>query len=113
MPAVVAAKTLRDLKQPLPATMKELPKQVAAGLKILYAFQHDDGGWGWWREDDTDPYLTGAVLYGLALTQEAGYPVERERIVRGLRAVQTPVPAIGSPRDAAKKRRSRPILAPS
>ncbi|HEX9995828.1 MAG TPA: MG2 domain-containing protein, partial [Abditibacterium sp.] len=88
VPAVVAAKTLRDLKQPLPASMKELPKQVAAGLKILYDFQHSDGGWGWWREDDSDPYLTGAVLYGLSLTQEAGYPVERARIVQGLRAVQ-------------------------
>ncbi len=89
VPAVVAAKTLRDLQQPLPASMKELPKQVAAGLKILYAFQHDDGGWGWWREDDSDPSMTGAVLYGLALTHEAGYAVERERIVLGLRAVQT------------------------
>lgn len=89
VPAVVAAKALRDLKQPLPDSMKELPKQVAAGLKILYGFQHNDGGWGWWAEDDSDPYLTGAVLYGLSLTQEAGYAVERERIVRGLRAVQT------------------------
>ena len=89
VPAVVAAKTLRDLKQPLPASMKPLPKQVAAGLKILYAFQHTDGGWGWWPEDDSDPYMTGAVLYGLSLTQEAGYPVERQRVLRGIRATFT------------------------
>ncbi|HEX8551288.1 MAG TPA: MG2 domain-containing protein [Abditibacteriaceae bacterium] len=88
IPTVVAARTLKSLKKPLPESMKELPKMVSAGLTTLYGYQHGDGGWGWWREDDTDAFLTGYVLYGFALTKDAGFTVERGRVIRGLRSLQ-------------------------
>jgi hypothetical protein len=25
--------------------------KVQKGLDRLYAYQHDDGGWGWWKDD--------------------------------------------------------------
>jgi uncharacterized protein YfaS (alpha-2-macroglobulin family) len=88
VPTVVAARALRKLKKPLPPEMNELPKMVQKGLDTLNGYQHDDGGWGWWREDDTDPFLTGYTVYGLALAQEAGFTVERRVLIRGLNSIQ-------------------------
>ena len=88
VPTLVAARTLKTLGKPLPAEMKELPKMVAAGLKTLREYQHSDGGWGWWKDDDTDPFLTAYAIYGLSLAQEAGYDIDRDLILRGVRSLQ-------------------------
>jgi alpha-2-macroglobulin len=61
----------------------ELSAKVNAGLQRLYGFQHDDGGWGWWSDDDTDDYQTAWVVFGLAVTADAGYEVSPEVIDRG------------------------------
>ena len=37
---------------------------VKAGLQRIVNFQHDDGGWGWWAEDDSSPFETAYVLAG-------------------------------------------------
>jgi uncharacterized protein YfaS (alpha-2-macroglobulin family) len=88
VPTVVAARALRKLGKPLPPEMQELPKMVQAGLTVLAGYQHDDGGWGWWREDDTDPFMTGYTVYGLTLAKEAGFKVDRPMLIRGLRSIQ-------------------------
>lgn len=88
VPTITAARALRKLGKPLPPSMKELPKQVHAGLTTLAGYQHRDGGWGWWANDDTDPFLTGYVVYSLGLTVEAGYSVDRAMLLRGLRSIQ-------------------------
>jgi len=28
----------------------------------LYSFQHSDGGWGWWKEDESDHFMTAYVV---------------------------------------------------
>jgi alpha-2-macroglobulin len=38
----------------------------------LIALQQPDGGWGWWREADADPYLTALALDALARARGAG-----------------------------------------
>jgi hypothetical protein len=30
----------------------------------LYLYQHEDGGWGWWKNDKTDPFMTRTSLTG-------------------------------------------------
>ncbi|MCB0189111.1 MAG: hypothetical protein KDE31_32805, partial [Caldilineaceae bacterium] len=47
-----------------------------------YAFQHSDGGWGWWENDNSDVYQTAWVLFGLGLTAEAGHEVDEGVIER-------------------------------
>lgn len=44
---------------------EDLPDYINSGLSVLYKRQHDDDGWGWYENDDTDPYMTAYVLYGL------------------------------------------------
>ena len=60
-----------------------LPK-INSGVQRLYGFQHDDGGWGWWFDDHSDAYNTAWVVFGLAVTKEAGYEVDSEVIKRGV-----------------------------
>ena len=45
------------------------------GLMRLYAFQHSDGGWGWWKEGRTDRFMSAYVLWGLCLAKSAGVKV--------------------------------------
>jgi uncharacterized protein YfaS (alpha-2-macroglobulin family) len=83
LPASVVAKALRDLGVKNEKLDKELPKMIAAGLKRLYDFQHGDGGWGWWKNDSTNDYMTAYVVYGLTLAKSAGHTVDGSILSRG------------------------------
>lgn len=88
VPTVVAVRALRRLGKPLPQSMKNVPKMVRVGLTTLRGYQHADGGWGWWKDDDTDPFLTAYAVYGLSLARDAGFEVDRNLILRGMRSLQ-------------------------
>lgn len=62
---------------------KELEPLIRAGLGLLYGYQHNDGGWGWWYDDETNDYQTAWVVFGLAMTAQAGYDVEPKVIEQG------------------------------
>ena len=61
----------------------DLDKKVQRGLDRLYAYQHDDGGWGWWKDDKSDPFMTAYVVDGLTMAGRAGFTVETWRRDRG------------------------------
>ncbi len=85
LPTIIVANTFKDIDAPLKySTIEELPKMADAGLKRLYNFQHDDGGWGWWTNDKTHPYMTAYVIYGMTLSKNAGYPVDNNIYSRGV-----------------------------
>jgi len=48
----------------------EVEKMIAAGVKRLKDMQHGDGGWGWWKKDRSNPYMTAYVLSGLVVARE-------------------------------------------
>jgi len=98
LPSVVVAKTLADLgldpksamervlggvegeysakTHPKGARSLELLDEIgAASLARIYEFQHPDGGFGWWRDGDSERFMTGYVLWGLTLAREAGVEV--------------------------------------
>jgi uncharacterized protein YfaS (alpha-2-macroglobulin family) len=106
LPAVITAKTLRDLGlkpedvmgrvfggieqatagQTQPKGKKDLEKldaMVKAGLERLYDFQHGDGGWGWWKPGDSDRWMTAYVVWGLALARQAGVDINLNALDRG------------------------------
>ena len=56
---------------------------MKAGLEKLYGFQHDDGGWGWWPDDDSRVFMTAYVVSGLEQAQDAGYDVDADRLQKG------------------------------
>jgi len=84
LPAIIVANTLKELSMPAKnKTLEQLPDVIDKGLKRLYSFQHYDGGWGWWEHDQTHPYMTVYVIYGLSLAQQAGYAIDSTRLERG------------------------------
>jgi hypothetical protein len=66
----------------------ELDRMVRAGLDRIYDFQRNDGGWGWWREDDSSPYQTAYVLQGLRAARDAGVNVDGGVFERALNYLQ-------------------------
>ena len=83
LPNVIVAQTLKDVPQAKIRASNDLDKKVQKGLDRLYAYQHDDGGWGWWKDDKTDPFMTAYVVDGLTLASRAGYQVDGWRHGQG------------------------------
>jgi uncharacterized protein YfaS (alpha-2-macroglobulin family) len=75
LPSVLVAQTVRDLGLPKPKRLNELPSIVRDSLARLSNMQHDDGGWGWWEYDDSNPEMTALALDGLARAKAAGWNV--------------------------------------
>jgi len=88
LPAVTAGRAMARLKIPAPALEASLPGLVEQGLQRLYGFQHEDGGWGWWKYDETHPRMTAYVVYGLAAARDAGYPVDAKTLKAGVARLQ-------------------------
>ncbi len=83
LPNAVVGRALAALGVKDESLQVELPRKINAGLQRLYGFQHDDGGWGWWFDDASDEYQTAYVLFGLAMTEQAGYDVDDGVVERG------------------------------
>jgi hypothetical protein len=83
LPNVVVADALRGLPLKSEVDPDKLRRQVQAGLERLYEFQHEDGGWGWWKDDESMVFMTAYVVSGLAQAQAAGYKVQQEKIDDG------------------------------
>ncbi|HET6891118.1 MAG TPA: alpha-2-macroglobulin family protein, partial [Pyrinomonadaceae bacterium] len=105
LPAAITAKTLRDLglkpevamnkvfggieQSTAGAThpkgkhdLRELDEITRKSLNRLYDFQHADGGWGWWKEGESDHFMTAYVVWGMTLAREAGIDVKPEVLSR-------------------------------
>ena len=105
LPAVITAKTLRDLGLKPETAMSKIfggiePATAAAthpkgkhdlteldaitkqSLARLYNFQHADGGWGWWKDGDSDHFMTAYVLWGMTLARQAGVDVKQDAAAR-------------------------------
>jgi uncharacterized protein YfaS (alpha-2-macroglobulin family) len=87
LPNVVVTRALSQLKLVPTERLSALDRQTYAGLRRLVDFQHDDGGWGWWKTDANHPFMTAYALYALVEARRAGYQVEEHRIGNGARAL--------------------------
>jgi uncharacterized protein YfaS (alpha-2-macroglobulin family) len=103
LPAAITRKTLRDLGLKPETVMgklfggiepqfanrthtqekkdlKELDEMIQKGLERLYDFQHSDGGWGWWKDGNSDHFMTAYVIWGLTLAREAGVEIKDDAL---------------------------------
>jgi len=89
VPAVVAARTLRDLGVRNEALEAKLPDMIKKGLDRIYSFQRGDGGWGWWGgARSSDPWMTAYATYALTIAKQAGVNVDDARLRRGIGAIR-------------------------
>ena len=80
-----AADMTRGRKHPPVFSREELDRMVSVGLQRVYNKQNEDGGWGWWPTDTSDPYMSAYVVYGLFAAREAGYDIKDDALERGFR----------------------------
>jgi len=83
VPNIVVAQTLKDIPTAKIRASNDLDSKVRRGLDRLYAYQHGDGGWGWWKDDRSDPFMTAYVVDGMTMASRAGYPVDDWRREQG------------------------------
>lgn len=87
LPNLLVTRALTELKLAPTERLSALDRQVSSGLQRLYDYQHDDGGWGWWKSDGNHPYMTAYALWGLDEARRAGVRVETYRIQNGARTL--------------------------
>lgn len=75
LPAALSVRAAQNLGLPVPDLERKLPLIVKDGFARLAAMQHEDGGWGWWESDASDPFMTAWVLDALDQMQRLGYVV--------------------------------------
>ena len=72
LPNLVVADTLKKLNLSGLVSPADLQAKINAGLDRLNDLKHDDGGWGWWKEDDSRVFMTAYVVSGLAEAKSRG-----------------------------------------
>jgi len=82
LPDLIVAQAVDKLHLKSPIDRKTLDDEVQAGMERLYNFQHDDGGWGWWPDDQSMVFMTAYVVSGLGQAESAGYTVDDQRIAK-------------------------------
>lgn len=107
VPAIITARTLRTLGVD-PATIAsqihggiepahaqathpggrqnfdQLTGIANAGLERLYDLQHPTGGFGWWKEDADDAFMTAYVVWSLSLASDAGLTINPATLERAV-----------------------------
>ena len=94
----VPAVALRHITSVLGTTSQridpELDDKIRVGLARIAEFQRPDGGWGWWKQAESDPYMTAHVLIALARAAQSGIDVDRDMLTRGRDAMRNMLPRL-------------------
>ncbi|MBK7643937.1 MAG: alpha-2-macroglobulin [Planctomycetes bacterium] len=108
LPTAIVAKTLRErglsvddalarvfggIEETTPQKsgkhLAELEAITQQSLARLADFQHADGGWGWWKEGESDLYMSAYVVWGLSLARDGGIAIDPNALARGVEYLRT------------------------
>ena len=106
LPNVIVTQALQSVQTASVRDTNDVGKKARKGLKRLYAFQHGDGGWGWWKDDETNAWMTAYVVDGLVQAQRAGYEVDANRLDNARRALRKMLDAEGDERGDTRDARA-------
>jgi uncharacterized protein YfaS (alpha-2-macroglobulin family) len=84
LPNVLTYRALRELGLKDAELEAKLPGLVEEGLGKLILRQKADGGWGWWYDSESSPYLSAYVVFALVNAEDAGFDVPAGTIDRGV-----------------------------
>ncbi len=88
MPTVITAGTLKELGAPDdPYFTQQVPKMLQKGLSKIYSLQKNDGGWGWWPNSGSDPYMSAYVLYSLKLAAGDSIKIKSKVLNKGVQYI--------------------------
>jgi hypothetical protein len=80
LPDIVVAQAMKDLQLKTTVDTPDLEQKIQAGMARLKDFQHSDGGWGWWKDDDSLVFMTAYVVSGYGQAHAAGYDVDSDSL---------------------------------
>jgi uncharacterized protein YfaS (alpha-2-macroglobulin family) len=84
LPNVLVTRVLREAGLSDPALESRLREEVELAVQRLASWQHKDGGWGWWKEGDSDEQISAYAVLGLLEARDAGYEVPERLLADGL-----------------------------
>lgn len=97
---VLAIAALRDVLSAFKAKGMPDPDRVLASMAIdlaeLKALQKWNGGWGYWRSKEDDPFVTLHVTHALIRAEKKGYkpdPSTRSRALAYLQSIESHLPS--------------------
>lgn len=82
LPASIVARAAAKQNLPRPAWLGKLDDVTGQSVRRLYDFQHGDGGWGWWKDDSSQTFMTAYVIWGFAVAKEGEVAVDQNRLDR-------------------------------
>lgn len=68
-----------------------IPKYVEEGIKRLVDFQLPNGGWGWWKYDNENPFMTAYVIYGLNFALLNNFTIDQFVINNGIKNLENQI----------------------
>ncbi len=83
LPNVLTYRALNQLGIVSPTLQMSLTQEINIALDKLYNWQNGDGGWGWWSQQESNPYLTAYVVYGMIEARDAGFTVRPDSLSHG------------------------------
>jgi uncharacterized protein YfaS (alpha-2-macroglobulin family) len=84
LPNLYVAGVMKRLDIHNDSLIKMIPEYTNKGLERLHKLQHNDGGWGWWESDSSDPRMTALVLYGLSYALKADISIENKKLTSSM-----------------------------
>jgi hypothetical protein len=84
LPNLFTVRALRLLEINNSDLEADLAYQLGVGVQRLVSRQNADGGWGYWPREESNPFITSYVLWGLWNAAELGYTVPESAIDRGV-----------------------------
>jgi len=78
-----------------PALSERVEKNLNASVSRLHYLQNADGGWSWWStSEESDPYISAYVLFGLLRAQRIGATLQQDTVNRAITFLQESAPAV-------------------
>jgi hypothetical protein len=77
-------RSLQDFGMQSSFVEEQLAQDLKENIPQLLARQSYDGGWSWWENGQSDPYISAYVLYGLMQAKEAGALIDAGAIQRAV-----------------------------
>jgi uncharacterized protein YfaS (alpha-2-macroglobulin family) len=76
LPNLETYRVIQEFGLEEPGLQARLERTLEDSIAQLNVRQNPDGGWGWWKGDQSDTYITAYVLFGLIRAQDAGIEID-------------------------------------
>jgi uncharacterized protein YfaS (alpha-2-macroglobulin family) len=96
LPNVVTYQALETLGLEQPDLEANLQEQIAVATQRLLQRQNADGGWGWWAGEESQPFVSSYITFGLVQAQQAGFAVDSAALKRAIGYLQRQLRPVAS-----------------